>query len=85
MAVKRVFKILLITIMLIILDSCTKNENKSTTELPNYFYRYTLNGCDTGKQTFETLLSYCSGLVNEDLNNNCARGFRLERWEKECH
>jgi hypothetical protein len=60
-----------------------------TTE--TYEYGFTVNGvdggapgCDTGEQTFPSLVAMCAGLQSDSLNNNCALSARQDFFGKNC-
>lgn len=68
----------------LIATSCisAKKSNKDTAETWNY--ELTDNNCSTGKQSFNSKKTYCEGLLNDRLNNNCAGRMRALKVEKEC-
>ena len=48
-------------------------------------YEYEVNGCSTGKQTFDSEEALCEALKSESLNNGCAQDLReLEFQAKQC-
>jgi hypothetical protein len=50
----------------------------------NLSYRFQVNGCDTGQRTFHTRDAYCKGLLDDKLNNSCARKLREAAHKKFC-
>lgn len=56
----------------------------STVRTQTLTYRYVENGCDTGTHTFHSFESYCEGLRDNDLNQNCAWNLRARRFESVC-
>jgi hypothetical protein len=38
----------------------------------------------TGQHKFSTLIDYCAGLKNDELNNNCAWSLRKGTYERDC-
>ena len=51
-----------------------------------YVYSQTINGqsCTTGCQIFNSVAAACSGLQNEQLNNNCAKDTREQSYHDSC-
>lgn len=47
-------------------------------------YQYNVNGCDTGKQTFDSKEALCEGLRSSSRNKTCALEERIDRFNKEC-
>lgn len=47
-------------------------------------YEYKVNSCDTGKHEFNSDSSYCSGLLDDALNNNCAHEQRITTYQHQC-
>jgi hypothetical protein len=57
--------------------SCGGSSTESAAEIANsYTYDMNQNGCDTGRQSFPDLTSYCAGLENNALNHYCAQSLR---------
>lgn len=50
----------------------------------SYTYEYNDQGCKTGKQTFATKDEYCRGLMDDELNNYCARSSRETTFNEQC-
>lgn len=50
----------------------------------SYQYSYNINGCDTGVRTFSSKADLCAGLLNDQLNNHCAKSARTKQYETEC-
>lgn len=49
-----------------------------------FFYVYREGACDTGSHQFGTKLDLCNGLLNDALNNNCARFLRQNDFNIRC-
>jgi hypothetical protein len=47
-------------------------------------YQYNSNSCDTGAHSFNSLAEYCTGLIDEELNNGCAFDMRLNEFQNIC-
>ena len=62
------------------------NRSYSSVSLRNYAFRE--NKCGTGLHIFattksaETMKLYCKALLDDELNNNCARSARKEQYER---
>ncbi len=54
----------------------SKSESKS--------YEFELNGCNTGKQTFESTEDYCAGLQDYNRNRGCAYELREQAFKQSC-
>jgi hypothetical protein len=50
----------------------------------SYSYSFESNGCKTGQHSFDSEKNYCEALLNEELNNGCAKEMRIERYKREC-
>jgi hypothetical protein len=50
----------------------------------SYTYSYEQNGCKTGDHEFSSKEDYCKGLLDEGLNNGCAKSMRYEAYKSEC-
>lgn len=50
----------------------------------NFSYEFKVNGCGTGKQQFTAKNAYCDALLNDSLNQNCARELRVETYNRMC-
>lgn len=80
--------------ILFLLSACGKNNSKpqaqvdlkTTSEFAqNFNYEYTgKNNCSTKKQNFTSLEDLCSGLQNNNLNNNCAIDSRRSYFKEMC-
>lgn len=57
-------------------DNETKNEE--------YTYKYSINGCSTGRHTFDSKKKYCKALLNHKKNNFCAAETRRRTYERRC-
>ncbi|UXR65559.1 hypothetical protein EZJ49_04750 [Bdellovibrio bacteriovorus] len=64
------------------------NPNSPTPQVPGttseFTYEYHQNGCTTGKQKLASKAAYCDALLNDALNNNCAREMRVETFNRMC-
>ncbi|NUN04919.1 MAG: hypothetical protein HUU57_04065 [Bdellovibrio sp.] len=49
-----------------------------------FTYEYKYNGCSTGKHTLNSKQDYCNALLNDVLNNQCAREMRIEVYNRQC-
>ncbi|WII70793.1 hypothetical protein QJS83_10005 [Bdellovibrio sp. 22V] len=49
-----------------------------------FTYEFKVNGCTTGKQIFSSKKAYCDSLLNDSLNQNCAREMRVETYNRNC-
>ncbi|AHZ85849.1 hypothetical protein AB1A81_00975 [Bdellovibrio bacteriovorus] len=49
-----------------------------------FTYEYKFNGCTTGRQKLTSKNAYCDALLNDALNNNCAREMRVETYNRMC-
>lgn len=49
-----------------------------------FSYEYIYNGCSTGKHKLLSKKEYCDALLNDSLNNNCARELRIEGYNRRC-
>ena len=47
-------------------------------------YEYPGNRCSTGQHTLNSKQDYCNALLNDALNNNCAREMRIEIYNRQC-
>lgn len=63
-------------------------QTTTTTPLPEtpgeFTYELAFNGCSTGKHKLTTKKAYCDALLNDALNNNCAREMRVENYNRHC-
>ena len=50
----------------------------------SYAYEFSLNGCETGKQTFDSKKAYCDGLLDEGRNKGCAKSIRHDAYKSGC-
>lgn len=49
-----------------------------------FSYEFDVNGCSTGKHTFNSRDAYCKALADEALNNGCAYSLRKQTFEANC-
>ncbi len=49
-----------------------------------YTYEFSVNNCSTGRREFTTVKDYCDGMLNDALNNNCARDLRVAAFNRLC-
>lgn len=49
-----------------------------------FIYEYKYNGCTTGRRELTTKNAYCDALLDDSLNNNCAREMRVEVYNRLC-
>jgi hypothetical protein len=61
--------------------ACQKEENHKSESIN---YSYTCNGCKTDEHTLDSKDAYCSGLLNESLNNSCCRNMREDVYAQQC-
>lgn len=47
-------------------------------------YQFTYNQCSTGKHKVNSKKEYCDALLNDSLNNNCARELRVQAYQQNC-
>ncbi|KYG60672.1 hypothetical protein AZI85_11785 [Bdellovibrio bacteriovorus] len=47
-------------------------------------YEFKFNGCSTGKHKLLSKKEFCDALLNDALNNNCARELRIEHYNRQC-
>lgn len=50
----------------------------------SFTYHFQSTGCTTGQQKFVSKKAYCDGLLNDELNANCAREMRAEMYNRMC-
>lgn len=64
----------------------TPNSNLPGVPMTNgrYSYEFSVNGCSTGKKEFTSVQAYCQGLLDDALNNNCARDLRASAYNRLC-
>ena len=75
-------KILLSFAVLVLLAGCSSgNGGGGNSKSEVYKYDYSYNGCETGVQKFSSKKAYCDGLLNDELNDYCARDMRRATWE----
>lgn len=60
------------------------NKKDSEDSSEKYSYDLDINGCATGKQSFNSKSSYCKGLTDEALNKGCAKSERQDMYSREC-
>lgn len=58
--------------------------NTSTDVQGQFVYEYKQNGCTTGRHELKSKNAYCDALLNDALNNNCAREMRIETYNRLC-
>lgn len=57
--------------------------NKSSKN-ESYRYEFDENGCKTGARTFKKKSDYCAALLDDELNNGCARTARQKLHDSDC-
>ncbi len=64
---------------------CANTPTNPGTDI-RYVYSQTINGqsCTTGCQIFNSVAAACSGLQNDQLNNNCAKDVREQSYHDSC-
>ncbi|MEK2643843.1 hypothetical protein [Bdellovibrio sp. BCCA] len=66
----------------------TPNAPAPTTTVPDvpgeFTYEYKFNGCSTGKHKLLSKKEFCDALLNDTLNNGCARELRIENYNRSC-
>lgn len=81
-------KISLITLSLFIVTSCGKEKTvrkfKSEAMPESYSYYFEKEDCDTGEQIFYRLKDACAGILDDELNNYCAKEERQQLYESSC-
>lgn len=65
-------------------EKCRNLPEGSTVISYHYSENHNGNACTTGCQIFYSTASYCSGLKNDALNNDCAKSSRDESFEQLC-
>ncbi len=82
----KIFRVLSVTMLG--LTSCGpapfKPAKSLTIHPSSYSYEFNDQGCKTGKQSFATKDEYCSGLLDDERNNNCARSDREITYNDQC-
>lgn len=71
----------------IVRTNANSSQKKGQDELQvdnKFQYEFTINGCGTGKQTFNSSENLCIGLQNNTLNNNCALSLRESYFKSNC-
>lgn len=66
------------------LPNTNPNGPTTTISTEQLSYELSLNGCSTGKHTFNSKKEYCDALLTDALNNNCARELRIENYNRNC-
>lgn len=78
----------LLGLTLLVVTACGpapfKPAKRVTIRPSSYSYEYNDHGCKTGKQTFASQDEYCKGLMDDELNNNCARESREGTYNQKC-
>lgn len=69
---------------LIFLSGCDAVNKAAKSSESSLSYDLTVNGCATGSHSFSSLDSYCAGLQNNALNNNCAQTSRGDLFYQNC-
>lgn len=49
-----------------------------------FTYEYKFNGCSTGKHQLSSKKEFCDTLLNDSVNNSCAREMRIESYNRMC-
>ncbi|MDG0814757.1 hypothetical protein [Bdellovibrio svalbardensis] len=49
-----------------------------------YTYQFSTNTCSTGRREFTSVKGYCDAMLNDALNNNCARELRVAAFNRLC-
>ncbi|KHD88482.1 MAG: hypothetical protein OM95_08180 [Bdellovibrio sp. ArHS] len=47
-------------------------------------YEFSFNGCSTGRHKLLSKKEFCDALLNDALNNSCARELRIEHYNRHC-
>nr|BFD67906.1 hypothetical protein HAGR004_29280 [Bdellovibrio sp. HAGR004] len=76
---KEFMKALMILGTLWMLAACSAESKDES-----FSYQFSYNGCDTGKQTFNSLNAYCDGLRDEARNKSCAYSLRYDTFTAKC-
>ena len=61
-----------------------KPAKRVTIKPSSYTYEFNDHGCKTGKHTFRTEYEYCQALMDDELNNYCARSDRENTYNSQC-
>jgi hypothetical protein len=59
-------------------------ESSDSSKTESFSYELTLNGCETGRQTFTSRDAMCSALRDDARNRNCARSLREDFFKRNC-
>lgn len=97
---KRFLQITSAALCVTMIVACNKKDdnNSATTPVPTtgvpvnpavnqsgfFFYSYRESACETGSRQFTTKLDLCNALMNDALNNNCARFLRQNDFNLRC-
>ena len=49
-----------------------------------FTYEYEVNGCNTGKHSFDSKEAYCKALQEDDRNKGCALSLREDAFKRDC-
>lgn len=61
------------------------NPTVTTSDISGEFtYEFSVTGCSTGRQKFNSKQAYCDGLLNDPINKSCARDLRVEAYNRLC-
>lgn len=81
-------KLILIILSIFVITSCGKEKTirkfKSEAIPEGYSYYFEEEDCDTGEQIFYRLKDACEGVLNDELNNYCAKEERQQLYESSC-
>jgi hypothetical protein len=61
-----------------------KPAKRVTIKPSSYSYEFNGQGCKTGKHSFRTEDEYCRALMDDELNNHCARSQRENTYNSQC-
>lgn len=86
---EKMIRSLLIVSGSVLLASCQlfhrgSDSDKNPEAVTTFSYSFDENGCKTGQQTFTSREDMCRGLLDDERNQNCARGLREERYKSAC-
>ena len=70
--------------MLCLVTACGGESSSVENKSESFAYSYSVNGCETGKQSFNSLNDYCKGLADDALNNFCASNLRCQTFTNRC-
>lgn len=78
------YKLIVLALTSFSIVACGDDGADVSIKSEKYSYDFTLNGCKTEKQTFESLEAMCKGLQSHSLNHGCAEGMREDYFKKNC-